>query len=123
MCPFSERLAVAELNESGTGPQIDVKQTTAYRGLRAAVIILGVLIVLALGILVVGLFIKLGGHKPPGDAPDAYVAPPDAKLLSTEVSNDRLILHLRTGASDEIDIVDTQSGRLVARLKFPPAKP
>jgi hypothetical protein len=114
---------VAAFSESGTGPQVDVKQTAAYRGLKAAVIILGVLIVLALGVLVARLFIKLGGHKAASDAAASYVPPPDARLITMEVSNDRLILHLRSGVSDEIDIVDTQSGRLVARLKFPSARP
>jgi hypothetical protein len=109
---------VAEFSDSVTGPQIDVKQLPAYRFARAAVIILGVLLVIALGILVTGLTLKWGSHKSAGPASAAFAPLPGAKLVSMEVSNDRLILHLRNGASEEIDIVDTQSGRLVARLNF-----
>ncbi len=98
-----------------------MKQTTAYRAALAAVIILSILIVLALGALVVGFVVKSGGHKPVAVATDSYTPPPGARFVSMEVSADRLILHLRSASSDEIDIVDTQSGRLVTRLKFPAA--
>ena len=116
---------MAEFIESGTGPQIDVKQTAAYRWLKAAVIILGVLILLALGVLVVGFAVKLGGHRASGSAGDviSYTPPPGAKLVTMEISNDRLILHLRSAASEEVDIIDTDNGHLVARLKFAPSGP
>jgi len=115
---------LAEFGESGTGPQIDVKQTAAYRWLRAAVIILGVLILLALGVLIVGFAVKLG-HKPSAAAADTFTyAPlPGAKLVTMEVSNDRLIIHLRSSTAEEVDIIDTGNGHLVARLTFAPAGP
>jgi hypothetical protein len=116
---------VAEFIESGTGPQIDVKQTAAYRWLKAAVIILGVLILLALGVLVVGFAVKLGGHRASGTTGDTftYAPPPGAKLVSMEISNDRLIIHLKSATAEEVDIIDTDNGHLVARLKFAPAGP
>jgi hypothetical protein len=83
---------------------------------------LGVLIVLALAVLVAGLFIKLGGHKASGEA-TGFTPPPGARLVTTEVSGDRLILHLRVGSTDEVDIVDTQNGHLISRLVFAPARP
>ena len=112
---------MAEFGESGTGPQIDMKQTAAYRGLKAAVILLGVLIVIALGILVVGLAVKLGSGGASRDTMPVFAPHAGAKLVSMETSDDRLILHLRSASSDEIDIVDTRNGRLVARLTFAPA--
>ncbi|HEY5049021.1 MAG TPA: hypothetical protein VII49_13480 [Rhizomicrobium sp.] len=98
-----------------------MKQSAAYRGLKAAVILLGVLIVIALGILVVGLAVKLGGRGASRDTTPVFAPPSGAKLLSMETSEDRLILHVRSVSSDEIDIVDTRNGRLVARLAFAPA--
>jgi hypothetical protein len=38
------------------------------------------------------------------------------------VSGDRLVVHLRGSFGDEIDIIDTQTGRLVAKLRAPPPK-
>lgn len=109
---------MALLGESGTEPLVDVKQTPAYRAALAAVIILGILIVIALGALVIGFVVRSGGHKQATAAIDAFVPPRGATLVSMEASDDRLILRLRTGTSEEVDIVDTSSGHLVARLKF-----
>lgn len=97
---------------------MDVKQTLAYRGLKASVIILGVLIVIALMVLVAGFAIKLGRHDPVRDAVATFVPPPDAKFVSSQASGDRLVLHLRSHAGEEIDIIDTSDGRLVARIRF-----
>jgi len=115
---------LAELGESGTASHIDIKETATYRGLKAAVIILGVLIVLALATLVVGFVFRLGSRSAGrGESAAVFSPPPGARIVSMEVSGDRLILHLRTSTSEEIDIVDTESGRLVARLKLAPAVP
>lgn len=104
----------------GTEPGIDVKQTPAYRGLMAAVIILGVLIFLALAALIAGFVMKMRGHGPAQLASTAYVPPRGARLVSVEASGDRLVLRLHTQFGDEVDIVDTQDGHLVARLPFSP---
>jgi hypothetical protein len=114
---------LADLSESGTGPQIDVKQTATYRALQAVVIILGVLIVMALGVLVAGFAFGVGGHAASHEMSASFAPPAGTKLVSMEVSGDRLILHLRSATSDEVDIVDTQNGHLISRLAFPPAGP
>ena len=112
---------MAATGESVTGPQIgDVKQTAAYRGLRAAVIILGVLIALALGTLVVGFVFKLGSRSVVKGETAVFEPPPGARIEAMAVSGDRLVLHLRTRQSEEVDIIDTESGHLISRLKFPP---
>jgi hypothetical protein len=84
----------------------------------ATVIILGVLIVIALGLLIVGFVTRFSGHRAAPDAP----APADFALgagdhiLSSDIAADRLVLHVRGPAVDEIDIIDTQTGRLVAKI-------
>jgi hypothetical protein len=115
---------LTDISDSATAPQIDVKQTATYRAMLAVVITLGVLIVIALGAVVAGIFLHLGRHAP-GTTPAAlsYEPPPGAKLIAMETSGDRLILHLRDGASDEVDIVNTDDGKLVARYKFAPQSP
>jgi hypothetical protein len=95
----------------------------AYRGLLAVVIILGVLIVVGLGALVVGFVMRLGGHAPSHNQPSAFVPPAGARVLSAEASGDRLVLRLRTPSQEEIDIVDTENGRLIAHFAFPLQRP
>jgi hypothetical protein len=109
---------LSEFSESATGTQIDIKQTATYRGLKAAVIILGILILLALATLVVGFVFKLGSRSAHRGEATAFVPPPGASIVAMEVSGDRLVLHLHTASGDEVDIVDTESGKLVSRLKF-----
>jgi hypothetical protein len=95
----------------------------AYRGLLAVVIILGVLIVVGLGILVVGLVMRFNGRGPAPEQVSVFVPPPGARVVGVQTSGDRLVLHLRTLSGEEIDIVDTQTGRLVAHFEFPSARP
>jgi hypothetical protein len=95
----------------------------AYRGMLAVVIILGVLIVVALGALVVGFAMRLGGHSPSHNQPSAFVPPSGARIIAVETSGDHVVLHLRTTSGEEIDIVDTENGRLVAHFAFPSRRP
>jgi hypothetical protein len=100
----------------------DPKGTLSYRLARAAVIILGVLLVIAIVTLVVGLILKLG-HKASetetGPSLTKYTLPSGAHIVSMDAQPGRLILHVRAPAGDEIDIIDTESGRLVAQVKAP----
>lgn len=107
---------------SGTAPaNDDPKASATYRAMKAVVIILGVLIVLAFGALIVGAGLKLAGHHRAADAGAIAALPPGARITTIETSGNRLILGLRTGESDEVDIIDTDTSRLVARIK--PAPP
>lgn len=115
-------------SETGIAPlATPVQRSPAYRFLLAAVILLGVLIVLALGVLVVGLSMRLGGHGPSHvDASTAqFTLAAGARVVSSDVSGDRLVLRLKGSFGDEVDIIDTQTGRLVAKLRSapPPKKP
>ena len=80
---------------------------------------LGVLIVIAFGALVVGFVMRLGGsaHETPSVAP--FTLAPGMRIESMEVSGDRLVLRLSGSAGEEIDIIDTETGRLVSRLRSP----
>ena len=92
-----------------------MQRSAAYRFLLAAVILLGVLIVIALAVLVVGLSTRLGHYSQ--NATREFALPAGTQILSTDVSGDRLVMRLRVTGSDEIDIIDLQSGRLVARFR------
>lgn len=99
----------------------DPRAAATYRATKAVVIILGVLIVIALIALVVGVGFKLAGrHGGRGAEAATATLPPGAKITAIETSGNRLILGLHTGEGDEVDIVDTDSGHLVARIKAPP---
>jgi hypothetical protein len=98
-----------------------MNSSTAYRAALAAVIFLGVLIVIALGVLVVGLPTRMnGGHKAATPAFAQFTLAPGNRLISMDVAADRLVIRMRGPAGDEIDIIDTETGRLVAKIRSAP---
>lgn len=118
---------MADLSDSGTAPLVpEPQQTAAYSGLRAAVILLGILIAIALGVLVVGLVMRFRGA---GHAalprPAQFTLAPGTRVVAMDVSGDQLVLRLRGPAGDEIDIIDTETGRLIAKVNStaPPPRP
>jgi hypothetical protein len=119
---------VADLSDSGTTPPVQpAKQTAAYRAALAAVILLSLLIAIALGTLVIGFAMHAGGRPHDSGATGAVqlVLAPDMKIVSADFSGDRLVLRLHGPAGDQIDIIDTGTGRLVARVRSaapPPRK-
>jgi hypothetical protein len=114
---------LSESSDTGITPSAQtVQRSAAYRFLLAAVILLGVLIVIALGVLVVGLTMRLGGHHThqADSTPAQFTLAAGARVISTDVSGDRLVLRLKGSFGDEIDIIDMQTGRLVAKLRSAP---
>jgi len=101
------------------------QNTLAYRGAKYAVIVLSALIILALVGLVVGSILKLSGRasSPVGRQPATLWLPSGAKIISSESQPGRLILHIRSGAGDEIDILDTDDGKVVGQVKIMPPSP
>jgi len=93
------------------------KRSAAYRFLLAAVILLGALIVIALGVLVVGLATRLGSHGHSENATTQFALQPGTQILSTEVSGDRLVVRLHGPGGDEIDIIDLKDGHPVAKFR------
>lgn len=100
------------------------KSSVTYRGALAAVIFLGVLIVIAVGILIIGLVTRFsGGHKPAAPAFAQFALAPGNRLVSMDVAADRLVLRLKGPDGDEIDIIDTQTGALIAKIRSTPPAP
>lgn len=99
----------------------DPRGTFGYRAARLAVIVLSALIILALIGLVVGGIAKLSGHRTPAPAATtaaaAFVLPAGAQILSTDSQPGRIILHVRSRQGDEIDILSTDDGHLIAQVK------
>ena len=91
-----------------------------YRGLKAAVIILGVLIFIALAVLVVGLTMRFSGHSMTSGNGATVALPPGASITGTAVQNNRLIIRMKTPGGEEIDIVDAGDGHLVGRVRTTP---
>jgi Family of unknown function (DUF6476) len=86
--------------------------------LKAVVIGLGVLIVIGLLALVAGVVQRMGVHRPRPAGPGvAYALPKGAQILEMHADTGRLILRVRTEAGEEVDILDTQDGHLVARIR------
>jgi hypothetical protein len=92
------------------------------------VIILGFLIVAALGALITGIIMQpsksdaqkaqppvAAAKPPPGKAVSMSLAP-GYKILNSETQPGRLILHVRSDTQDEIDIIDLEDGHVVARV-------
>ena len=99
--------------------------TANYRVLKAVVIILGTLILLALGALVVGLVLGLGPQGPAERASEAYLstipASLGARIVHSELEANRLLLHLEGGGSDVLVIVDVRNGREIGRVVLAPS--
>ncbi len=86
----------------------------------AVVIVLGALIVIALILLVVGMMRKFSEPAAPqsaGIGRSAFALPLGAKVIEMQSESGRLILHVRAADGDEVDIVDTEDGHLIARIK------
>jgi hypothetical protein len=92
-----------------------------YRLVRAIVIILGGLILLAFIALIWGFVAKLTGHDPaaPAQTPD-FILPAGSKVINVlPTTNSRLIITVQTPTNGEIDIFDTDSGKLITRIRGP----
>jgi hypothetical protein len=91
---------------------------------RLAVIVLSALIILALIGLVVGSVLKLSGRSTRviGGAVNtaAFVLPPGARIVSSQTDSGRVVLHVASSAGDEIDILSTDDGHLIAQIKAAP---
>ena len=100
-------------------PPIPENQTATYKAAKLAVIILSTLIILALIALVAGFIFKLGGKSSGAASTSSSVfqLPPDGEIIEMQTQPGRLILRVRSGAGEEIDIIDTQDGRLVSQIK------
>jgi len=87
--------------------------------LKAVVIGLGVLIVIAFVLLVAGMLTKFNGHPAStgAQAGTRYVLPTGAKIVDMQTQPGRVILRVRTATGEEVDIIDTQDGHLISQVK------
>ena len=86
----------------------------------AVVIVLGVLIVIALILLVVGMMTKMGKHNPaPVTDTGMFALPANSQILDMQSQPNRLILRIRTPQGDEVDIIDPEDGHIVSRIRAP----
>jgi Family of unknown function (DUF6476) len=97
---------------------VDPKSTDSYRMMKAVVIGLGVLIVIAVVLLVVGLATRLGGHGTAAQSANAgaFMLPPGAKVLTMQVANNRLIMEVEEKGVDRVLIFSTDDGHLVGQI-------
>lgn len=109
---------MSELNES----PVDPKSSATYRLGLAAVIGLGVVIIVVLAVMVFGVTQGWGHKGASAKAAAAQKEPvsmtlaPGYRILSSETQPGRLILHVRSAEIDEILVIDTDDGRIVARI-------
>ena len=94
-----------------------------HRGPLALVIILGVLIVLALGALVGGMLLGAGPGGGTQDEPYLTSIPVSAgaQISETELDGNRLLLRI-DGAGDAVIILEATRGRVIGRVELEPAQ-
>jgi hypothetical protein len=119
---LTRRTEAEDVVSDVTESPVDPKSTTSYRLALGAVITLGVLILIGVGLLVVG-FVKGWGHHDAAAAeaaeakkPLSMSLAPGFRILSNDTQPGRLILHVRSDTEDEIDIIDLNDGRVVAQI-------
>ncbi len=91
----------------------------SHRLMLAVVIVLGVLIVIALVLLVVGMMRKFSGPAASQTAgvEQTFALTAGARVIEMQSQPNRLILHVRAADGDEIDIIDTEDGHLISKIK------
>ena len=102
-----------------TEAPVDPKSAATYRLALGAVIGLGVVIVIVLGVMVFGITQGWGKKSGAGAVPPKPVAmtlAPGYRILSSDTQPGRLILHVRSDAVDEIDIIDLSDGRIISQI-------
>ena len=103
---------------SDTPPPIPENQTATYKAAKLAVIILSALIILALIALVVGFISKMSAKSGAASkSSSAFQLPPGGEIVEMQTQSGRLILRIRSPEGEEIAIIDTQDGRLVSQIK------
>lgn len=87
------------------------------RLLKAAVVIMGVLIVVGTATLATLIVQRLSGGVP-GAAPASLVLdePTGTRIVAAAATGERLVLHLQGGGGDRVVVVDLRSGKPILRL-------
>jgi hypothetical protein len=92
-----------------------------YRALKAVVIILGALILVALAALVTGMLLGVGPKSPAAQLAEPYTtrltAAPGAKIAGAQIDGNRLIVHIEDG-SGSVVVLDAATGRVLGHIVF-----
>ena len=93
--------------------------------LKVLVVVMGVLIVVGTLALVVAV-VERGGHRPPAVAAatpgDIRVdLPAGARIVSTELAGDRILLRLALPKGEELMLFDARTGARVASIELHPS--
>jgi hypothetical protein len=95
----------------------DPKSSATYRGAKAAVILLSVLLALAFVLVVVGIAMRMTGHTPgQSSAPGRYALPGGSKILSLQVAQNRLIMAVQTPTGNRVYIFSTDDGHEIGQI-------
>ena len=106
-------------NSEPTETPVDAKAAANYKLALAAVIGLGVVIVIVIGVMVFGMtqgWGKKDGAVAAAKKPVSMTLAPGYRILSSDTQPGRLILHVRSDAVDEIDIIDLSDGRIISQI-------
>ena len=85
------------------------------RALKAAVVVMGVLIVAGVATLVVALTQRLSGQAGPM-ASVLLDEPLGSRIAGVSMAPDRLAVQVQGGGPDRVVLVDTRSGRVIGRI-------
>jgi len=88
------------------------------RALKAAVIVMGVLILAGVATIVVTIVNRMSGPGVAEGAPAQAVLdePAGTRIAGTSLVADRIALQLQGGGPDRVLVLDTRSGHVVARI-------
>ena len=87
------------------------------RGLRAAVVVMGILIVAGTAVIVVTLVQRMSSG-PAAIASAVLDEPAGTHIAGMSLSPDRLALQLQGGGPDRVVVVDTKAGRVLGRVSL-----
>jgi hypothetical protein len=95
------------------------------RLLKIAVILMGILLVGGFALVVATMVYqasRLGQEAAPAlsGVETELAIPKDAEVTGLALDGDRLALHLRTAGSQELVVIDLNSGKVVARIRLKP---
>lgn len=114
---------VPEFSQShSTESPVDPKSAATYRLGLAAVIGLGAVIIIVLAVMIFGVTQGWGHRSEAAAVPAAAKKPvsmtlaPGFHILSSESQPGRLILRVRSADKDEILVINTDDGSIVARI-------
>jgi len=105
------------VTDISAAPAEDPKNSATYRGLKAAVIILGILLTLAFVMVVVGIAMRMSGHAPGQQViTGRYALPAGSHILTMQASGNRLVMEVSTREGNRLFIFSTDDAHLIGEI-------